>query len=146
MSASRLHVRDVEHVQKLTPVSWYPFCGNTTCWCMEPNVGGPCSEHKEHPTNPRCGECGWPEYRHTTREIEHVADYIRRILKRSNVKQVDLARETGLSPKHINQILQKNVAMSLRIALLFERHLGLDALTLMTMQTRWELHQLREAT
>jgi hypothetical protein len=33
---------------------------------MEPNPSGPCDEHKETPTNPRCAECGWPEHRHPT--------------------------------------------------------------------------------
>ena len=47
-------------------VRWYPFCGsNTCCPCMEPDSNGPCGEFVENP-NPRCGRCGWPEYRHIT--------------------------------------------------------------------------------
>jgi hypothetical protein len=56
-------------VTHLTPppgVAWYPFCGSTSCPCMEPNPSGPCDEHKDTPTNPRCAECGWPEHRHPT--------------------------------------------------------------------------------
>lgn len=71
---SRLHARDVEHIQQRTPVSWYPFCGNTSCPCMEPSPAGPCDEHKESPTNPRCAECGWPEYRHPTTKGAPMAD------------------------------------------------------------------------
>jgi plasmid maintenance system antidote protein VapI len=145
VSTSRLHVRDVEHIQGRTPAAWYPFCGNTTCWCMEPNPSGPCAEHKEHPLNPRCEECGWPEYRHTEPGAEptHVADVILRVLQRTRITQVDVARDTGLSTKHVNQLLRKHVALSPEIALLFEQHLGLDAEHLLITQARWQLHQLR---
>lgn len=49
------------------PVEWRPFCGDTSCPCMEPDITGACEEFVGEEAgnhNPRCGRCGWPEYRH----------------------------------------------------------------------------------
>lgn len=148
MSTSRLHARDVEHIGQTRPVSWYPFCGNTACWCMEPDPSGPCSDHKDSATNPRCMECGWPEYRHTPPGAQptHVADVILRFLRARKITQVDVARDTGLSTKHVNQIVRKGVSLTPETALLFEQHLGLDAEALLITQARWQLHQRRAKT
>jgi hypothetical protein len=54
----------MSHLSPPPPVAWFPFCGNTSCPCMEPSISGPCAEHKETPTNPRCAECGWPQHHH----------------------------------------------------------------------------------
>ena len=42
---------------------WAPFCGDTGCACMRPNVHGPCDEYKETVVR-RCAECGWPAAEH----------------------------------------------------------------------------------
>lgn len=47
------------------PVNWRPFCGNTACPCMEPDMTGPCGEFVDtDPGERRCGRCGWPDVRH----------------------------------------------------------------------------------
>lgn len=48
------------------PVDWRPFCGNTACPCMEPDVTRPCEEFvdADESGQRRCGRCGWPDYRH----------------------------------------------------------------------------------
>lgn len=76
-------------------------------------------------------------------EPEHVAAFIKGTLKAAGWFQADLARRTGLSAKHINQIMQRRVAISPEIAMLFERHAGFDAVELLTIQARWQVHQLR---
>jgi hypothetical protein len=56
-------------------VEWRPMCDRIDCLCMEPDITGPCEEHKDM-GNPRCGECGWPPGRHTP-EARDVADTYR---------------------------------------------------------------------
>lgn len=57
---------DIENAHIEVPViEWRPFCGSISCPCMEPNISGPCGEF-DAVGNPRCGGCGWPEYRHIT--------------------------------------------------------------------------------
>jgi HTH-type transcriptional regulator/antitoxin HigA len=43
------------------------------------------------------------------------------------MSQVELARRTGLSTKHVSQIATGKVALSIAIALRFEAALGVDA-------------------
>lgn len=48
-------------------MEWRPFCGNTSCPCMEPDITGACEEcvgEESGNSNPRCARCGWPERRH----------------------------------------------------------------------------------
>ncbi len=53
-------------------LEWKPFCGDTSCLCMEPNITGACPEYKQDddPTQLRCIECGWPEVRHSRDQEE----------------------------------------------------------------------------
>jgi plasmid maintenance system antidote protein VapI len=55
------------------------------------------------------------------------AELLRATLRTLHMKQVDLARRTGLSTKHINQIAQGKVGVTNETATLFARATGVPA-------------------
>jgi HTH-type transcriptional regulator/antitoxin HigA len=57
----------------------------------------------------------------------HPGELLRRVLERSGIRQSELAERTGLTPKHINQIVSENIGISGDVAILLERVLGFDA-------------------
>ncbi len=57
----------------------------------------------------------------------HPGELLRRVLERREIRQSELAERTGLTPKHINQIVSENIGISGDVAILLERVLDIDA-------------------
>ena len=57
----------------------------------------------------------------------HPGTILRDVLKQRGIRQSELAERTGLTAKHINQIVTGNIGISGDVALLLERTLGIDA-------------------
>lgn len=69
--------------------------------------------------------------------------YLRDTLKRLGMPQVELARRTGLSTKHINQVIQDRAPMSHRTAYLLERATGISSMTWNTLESVYQDALLR---
>jgi HTH-type transcriptional regulator / antitoxin HigA len=54
----------------------------------------------------------------------HPGVYLRRMLEEHGIRQAELAERTGLTPKHINQIVNETIGISAEVALLLDRALG----------------------
>lgn len=65
------------------------------------------------------------------------------VLALARVRQVELARRTGLSPKHVNQLCKGLVPMSIDIALRLEAQLGIPAELWMHADTTNRIAQQR---
>lgn len=75
-----------------------------------------------------------------------VGDVLRRTLDAQAVSQVELAEHSGLSTKHVNQVLQGAVDLSLDVAVRFGRATGVPAqvwLGIAAARRDWELSQMR---
>lgn len=57
----------------------------------------------------------------------HPGVYLRRMLQEQGIRQAELAERTGLTPKHINQIVNETIGISAEVALLLDRALGTSA-------------------
>ena len=71
---------------------------------------------------------------------------LRRMCAALNLSQAELARRTGYSTKHINQVLQGVAGISVPLAVDLERELGQQsgvAEALLSAQTRHDLWQRR---
>ncbi|MFF9601728.1 ImmA/IrrE family metallo-endopeptidase [Streptomyces sp. NPDC014684] len=69
---------------------------------------------------------------------------LKETLDELGVSQADLARRTGLSTKHINQIVQGTAVLSPETALLLERVTQVPATVWNTLEAAWRTQQLRE--
>jgi HTH-type transcriptional regulator/antitoxin HigA len=56
----------------------------------------------------------------------HPGIYLRRLLEARGIRQAELAERTGLTAKHINQIVNQSIGVSADVALLLDRALGTD--------------------
>ena len=65
-------------------------------------------------------------------------------LEELGITQADLARRTGLSTKHINQVIQGIAMLSPETAILLERATGIRAELWNGLEARWRIAQLRE--
>jgi HTH-type transcriptional regulator/antitoxin HigA len=54
----------------------------------------------------------------------HPGVYLRRLLEDRSIRQAELAERTGLTAKHVNQIVNQSIGVSADVALLLERALG----------------------
>lgn len=61
-------------------------------------------------------------------------------LEELGMTQAELARRTGLSPKHINQLIAGDVSLSSRTAVLLERVTGMPAHLWNNYESRWQTH------
>jgi len=57
----------------------------------------------------------------------HPGALLRQVLEARGIRQSELAERTGLTPKHINQLVKEIIGISGDVALLLERALGIDA-------------------
>lgn len=71
----------------------------------------------------------------------HPGEILKEELDEQQVSQADLARRTGLSTKHVNQIVQGVVALSPDIAVRLERATGISAETWNRLEAIWQTHQ-----
>lgn len=57
----------------------------------------------------------------------HPGEFLRQVLEQRGLRQSELAERTGLTAKHVNQIVTKNIGISGEVAVLLERVLGIEA-------------------
>jgi HTH-type transcriptional regulator/antitoxin HigA len=70
---------------------------------------------------------------------------LRQTLDTLGMSQADLARRTGLSPKHINQIIQGAASLSTDAALAFERVTRTPAAFWTNLEANYQLHLTKQA-
>jgi len=54
----------------------------------------------------------------------HPGVYLRRMLEERGIRQAELAERTGLTAKHVNQVVNQSIGVSADVALLLDRALG----------------------
>jgi addiction module HigA family antidote len=69
---------------------------------------------------------------------------LRADLDARRMTQADLAQRTGLSTKHINQVIQGVASLSPDVALILERTLGTPASVWTMLETRWQDERSRQ--
>lgn len=74
----------------------------------------------------------------------HPGLILRATLEKENIRQSELAERTGLSSKHINQIIQGNIGISADVAVLLEKVLGGDAELWLRLDREHSLHVSRQ--
>lgn len=80
------------------------------------------------------------------RSMTLVGSSIRAALEAEDVSQAMLAVSTGLSPKHVNQIITGRVPLSVDVAIKIENSIpSLSAEDLMVAQAREQVRQARGA-
>lgn len=85
---------------------------------------------------------GWHPYRPT--EIPAPGETLRETLESLDMSQSKLASRTGLTLKHINQIIQGNAAISPETSLALERVTGVEADFWNSLEARFQDHRVRE--
>ena len=73
----------------------------------------------------------------------HPGEVVKDELEARNITQKDLARAIGVSLSVLNEILNARRPITAKTALLFEAALDIPADALMTIQTKYNLHQAR---
>ncbi|MEU1390028.1 MULTISPECIES: helix-turn-helix domain-containing protein [unclassified Nonomuraea] len=68
---------------------------------------------------------------------------LKETIEHLGISQADLARRTGLSTKHLNQIAQGMAVLTPETALLLERATRIPAETWNNLEARWRSHQQR---
>lgn len=79
----------------------------------------------------------------------HPGEVIRETLRDRKVKQVELARRTGYTAKHVSQVIHGRATISADFALAVTEVLGIPAHTLLRMQadhSLWEAAKRNERT
>ncbi|MEV6985807.1 HigA family addiction module antitoxin [Sphaerisporangium sp. NPDC051017] len=80
---------------------------------------------------------------YTPQSVSPPGETLKETLEELGISQADLARRTGLSTKHINQIVLGNAALSPETALLLERATGVPATTWNALEAAWRAQQVR---
>jgi len=68
---------------------------------------------------------------------------LRARLKQLRMSQVELARRSGLSTKHVNQVVKGAIGVSADVALLLERETGIPAAAWNRLDAAWRDRQAR---
>ncbi|WP_078655956.1 HigA family addiction module antitoxin [Streptomyces fulvoviolaceus] len=76
--------------------------------------------------------------------VPHPGETLKETLEELGVSQADLARRTGLSTKHVNQIVQGIASLSPETALLLERATGVPATVWNTLEAGWRTQLARK--
>ncbi|GAA0408285.1 ImmA/IrrE family metallo-endopeptidase [Microbispora corallina] len=76
--------------------------------------------------------------------VSSPGETLKETLEELGIPQADLARRTGLSTKHINQIVQGAAAISPETSLLLERVTGVPANVWNTLEAAWRTQQVRQ--
>ena len=69
----------------------------------------------------------------------HPGELLHEALQERGMSQAQLARETGLTPKHISRIVRGRAGIGLRAARQIERAIGLSAQVMLRMQADYDL-------
>ena len=73
----------------------------------------------------------------------HPGELLAEVLEERGLRQSELAGRTGLSAKHINQIIKKSVGISPDVAILLERALGTPADFWIRAEAKYQEHESR---
>ncbi|WP_367324580.1 HigA family addiction module antitoxin [Streptomyces sp. HUAS ZL42] len=76
--------------------------------------------------------------------VTHPGETLKETLEELAISQADLARRTGLSTKHVNQIAQGIASLSPETALLLERATGVPATVWNTLEASWRTQLARK--
>ena len=74
----------------------------------------------------------------------HPGSVLRQVLEKRGIRQAELAERTGLTSKHVNQIVKEGVGISGDIAVLLERALDIPAQFWMQLNADYEAHVSKE--
>ena len=74
----------------------------------------------------------------------HPGAILRMVLAERGLRQSELAERTGLTAKHINQLIKENIGISSDVAVLLEKALGVDAEYWINLDLRHSLHVSRQ--
>jgi HTH-type transcriptional regulator/antitoxin HigA len=81
---------------------------------------------------------------YTPQTVSPPGETLKETLEELGISQADLARRTGLSTKHVNQIVQGTAALSPETALLLERTTGVPATVWNTIEASWRAQLVRQ--
>lgn len=76
----------------------------------------------------------------------HPGEFLRRILEDRGIRQSELAERTGLTTKHINQIVTLNIGISGDVAVRLERVLAIDATWWMRIEADYQAYLGKQKT
>lgn len=74
----------------------------------------------------------------------HPGQHLKEYLEVRGLKQAEFARLAGLTPKLVSEIINQKNPVTPETAIVLERVLGLTAEIWMSIQTDWDLFQLRK--
>jgi HTH-type transcriptional regulator/antitoxin HigA len=70
-------------------------------------------------------------------------DLLREELEAGRLTQAELALRTGMSTKHVNQLMTGTATVSPKVAWILERALGVDADLVLALDARYQAHKVR---
>lgn len=70
----------------------------------------------------------------------HPGEVLQRYMQEHGIRQADLADRTGLTPKHVNQIVKKSVGITPDVAVLLETALGTPHRFWSQLGANWDIH------
>lgn len=82
----------------------------------------------------------------TVADGEHPGATLSARLAQIGMRQTELARRTGLSTKHVNQVIKGAIGVSADIALLLERETGIPSAVWNRLDAQWRDRQARAKT
>lgn len=86
---------------------------------------------------------GVGRFEFTPQSASPPGETLKETIEHLGISQADLARRTGLSTKHLNQIVQGIAVLSPETAVLLERATRIPAETWNNLEARWRSHQQR---
>jgi len=87
---------------------------------------------------------GTGPFEYSPQSVSPPGETLKETLEALGISQADLARRTGLSTKHVNQIIQGVAILSAETATLLERATGTRAEIWNSLEARWRTQQQRE--
>jgi plasmid maintenance system antidote protein VapI len=79
-------------------------------------------------------------------EPQPPGDIVRAHLAEQDITHTEAARRIGTWPNHFNRIVNSRIQITAKVAFRLQRETGLDALHVLTAQSRWQLHHLAAGT
>jgi addiction module antidote protein, HigA family len=75
----------------------------------------------------------------------HPGEEIKKIIKEKDIKQVDLALQTGINNSMLNGILKCKRSLTAKTAVTISRVLDIDPVDLMDIQTRYDIYKVENS-
>lgn len=83
------------------------------------------------------------KYRYEPEHVLPPGATLQEVLDARGMSQIDLARRTGLSPKHVNQIVKGNAAVTAETTILLERATGVPADVWANLESAFQVDRSR---